>query len=107
MHNKKSYLKSHILGIVFAILFLLSTSHLAILSAAYNSVNVLGQTDGAGGADYVGGSINDGITANGYFGILNPGGTALDITGQRIFIADTNANRILVFNTDSNGVPQY
>ena len=39
------------------------------------------------------------------FGVRGPHGVHLDLSGQRLFVADRISNRVLVFDTDSSGVP--
>ncbi|MDQ5949755.1 MAG: hypothetical protein QG563_262, partial [Patescibacteria group bacterium] len=105
MQLLKKYLKMKLVGSLLALFVVTCIFHFGILLAAYSSSDVIGQTDGSGEADYVGGSRNDGIVTNSNFGMVNPGGIAFDPAGQKIFIVDTSTHRILVFNTDAFGVP--
>ncbi|MBI5497877.1 MAG: hypothetical protein HY904_22935 [Deltaproteobacteria bacterium] len=60
---------------------------------------LLGQTDGAGGAVFDKGTMND----TGAIGLSNPGELAVDVAAGHLFVADTDNHRVLVFSFDSSG----
>ncbi len=62
-----------------------------------NALYVLGQTDANGNPTYTKGDINGGPYA---YGLSGPYTTTVDPIGHRLFIADTNDNRVLVFGLD-------
>jgi DNA-binding beta-propeller fold protein YncE len=62
-----------------------------------NAVNVVGQTDGMGGPSYSTRSEFDRAGQNGFRWEYD---VAIDTTGHRLFVADFNGHRVLVYNLD-------
>lgn len=70
---------------------------------AYDASTVIGQYDGSGNPDFdTNLSLNDGL--DGTTSFLFPRGVDLDELNHRLFVADTENNRVLVFNLDINNL---
>jgi DNA-binding beta-propeller fold protein YncE len=64
-----------------------------------NAINVVGQTDGAGGAVYTTGYNYDGIADK---GMNLPFAVLVDTVSHRLFVGDYLGNRILVYDLDQS-----
>ncbi len=93
-------MQKKILVIGFLIMF-------AVISVVYgftngeNAVDCLGQVDTATPPNpvYTRGEPNNGLNDRGFY---YPYSVAIDTVGHRLFIADTENNRVLVYNLDTN-----
>jgi DNA-binding beta-propeller fold protein YncE len=74
-----------------------STSTLNGAPSGEDASYVLGQTDIDGNPSFSKGNIDGGPYANGF---NNPFATAIDSVGNRLFVADTYNNRVMVFDLD-------
>ncbi len=75
------------------------------ISDGENAVDVLGQSDDAlnpPGAIYLKGTLNN---ASYKLGLSGPQGIAVDTVNDRLFVADSGNNRVLVYNMSSGHVP--
>jgi DNA-binding beta-propeller fold protein YncE len=72
----------------------------AYAASPYNASNVLGQTGASGAVSFTTADANDGMNDQG-LSLADGGDTALDSTNHRLFVAEGNNNRVLVFNLDS------
>ncbi|TSC59509.1 MAG: Uncharacterized protein LiPW15_814 [Parcubacteria group bacterium LiPW_15] len=94
--------------------FLIFSVATGTVSNGMNASGVLGQYDGNGNPDYIKNLPFGAPSANGLsagadgrdsYTFPNRYGTALDLAGQRLFAADFDNNRVLVFNLDASGNP--
>ena len=69
------------------------------LAALYNGSGILGHSDVSGNPIYTASGPNNGPNDHGF---NSPFDTALDSSGNRLFVADQNNNRVLVFNLDGS-----
>lgn len=70
--------------------------------AVYNASDVIGQRDGSNLPSYTTNSANNGgsVGARGFSSEVRA--IKIDTTNHRLFVADRNNNRVMVFNLDSN-----
>ncbi|MDR3642532.1 MAG: hypothetical protein P4L74_02800, partial [Candidatus Doudnabacteria bacterium] len=71
----------------------------AVLAVNINASSLLGHVDGSGNPIYTAAGPNNGANSSGF---NSPFDAALDTAGHRLFVADQNNNRILVYSLDSN-----
>lgn len=93
------------LGIILitALLTLITPAKVSALAGAYNASDVLGQSDFD--TNYYNGTPSSIIPgAPGATGNTSPQGAVIDTVNHRLFVADSQNNRVLVYNLDSNNV---
>ena len=96
--------------LAFLLVFLVIIANFASLTkadTAYTAFDLLGQFDGT--PSYTPRYTtalqnNDSANANA-LGFSNPYDVVADVTHNRLFVCDTDNYRVLVFDTDSNGMP--
>jgi DNA-binding beta-propeller fold protein YncE len=94
---------SRALSLYVALLFILLGGVLfvrphTVHAALYNANGLLGHVDGNGNPIYVSGGANNGPNAEGF---NLPSKIVLDPVNHRLFVAEQDNNRVLVFNLDS------
>lgn len=85
--------------IVFALAILLVNTQAA--QAAYNASDVIGQRDGSNNPSFTTGTANNGGSVDARGISTEVRSVKLDATNHRLFVADRNSNRVLVYNLDS------
>jgi DNA-binding beta-propeller fold protein YncE len=97
--------------IAFLVIFVIIIANFASLTkadTAYTAFDLLGQFDGT--PSYTerytsSNQNNDGSGVANAIGFSNPYDVITDSAHNRLFVCDTDNYRILVFNTDANGIP--
>jgi len=98
-------IKSYLLPLVFFVVIIFSGFFLYSIipaqASAFNASGVLGEYDISGNPSYTKIGINNSDSASdiGFDGLSK---IALDSVNHRLFIADTNNNRVLIYLLDSN-----
>ncbi len=88
--------------IVFSLVFFTSST-LQAQAAAYQMTNIIGQRTGSD-PNWSGTTANNGNGTSGTItaeGLRNPHGIDIDTIHHRLFVADRDNNRVLIFNLDS------
>ena len=94
--------------------FLIFSVATGTVSNGMNASGVLGQFDGSWNPDYIKSfpfgapnalGLSGSSDGSPSYSFPNHYGTALDLAGQRLFAADFDNNRVLVFNLDASGNP--
>ena len=67
----------------------------------YAASDVIGQTDAGGNAVFTTSGSDDNTASPNAKGVHYPQGSALDIAGHRLFVADCANNRVLIYDLDS------
>lgn len=106
MNIRLSKISESIIALVVVSALVFGFAQTSNLFAAFSATNILGQTDGSGNAVYTEGGINDSISPNGDFALMNPGGSTWDSSHNIFWVVDTAGNRVAGYNTDPNGHPQ-
>ncbi len=85
------------LAIFFAFFVFAVPAHATL----YNATNLLGQTDASGNVVWTKSAPNNGPGVSGS-GFNGPSDVAYDSINHRLFVVDSNNNRVLVYSIDSN-----
>jgi len=93
-----------VLSLVFLFSFLVFSFTQAVNSNGQAASLVIGQTDEEGGFNYSSSTLNNPIN----IGLNQPNDSAIDNVNHKFYIADTNNNRVLVYDLNSdNTFPDY